>query len=104
MRVVGEVVRTAQGLAVLRSDDDGHPDIGTPVVDERLETVGQVVDILGPLDRPEDVDHPADRLQSLVDDWRADVRVAVVVRPEDGEPLCGPDHLADRPHSRIAAR
>ena len=52
MRAVGEVVRTAQGLAVLRSDDDDHPDIGTPVVDERLETVGRVVDVFGPVERP----------------------------------------------------
>ena len=52
MRAVGEVVRTAQGLAVLRSDDDGHPDIGTEIVDERLETVGRVVDVFGPVERP----------------------------------------------------
>ena len=51
MRAIGEVVRTAQGLAVLRSDDD-HPDIGTEVVDERLETVGRVVDVFGPVERP----------------------------------------------------
>jgi len=52
MRAIGEVVRTAQGLAVLRSDDDDHPDIGTEVVDERLETVGRVVDVFGPVERP----------------------------------------------------
>jgi RNA-binding protein len=60
MRAVGEVVRTAQGLAVLRSDDDGHPDIGTPVVDERLETVGRVVDVFGPVERPYLAVSPAD--------------------------------------------
>ena len=60
MRAVGEVVRTAQGLAVLRSDGDGHPDIGTPVVDERLETVGRVVDVFGPVERPYLAVSPAD--------------------------------------------
>ena len=60
MRAVGEVVRTAQGLAVLRSDDGDHPDIGTPVVDERLETVGRVVDVFGPVERPYLAVSPAD--------------------------------------------
>ena len=60
MRAIGEVVRTAQGLAVLRSDDDDHPDIGTPVVDERLETVGRVVDVFGPVERPYLAVSPAD--------------------------------------------
>ena len=67
MRRVGSVVRTAQGLAVLRADDadDGgggssgvaHDDavreeIGTPVLDDSLEEVGRVVDVFGPVDRP----------------------------------------------------
>jgi RNA-binding protein len=60
MRAVGEAVRTAQGLAVLRSDDDDHPDIGTEVVDERLETVGRVVDVFGPVERPYLAVSPAD--------------------------------------------
>ena len=52
MRRVGEVVRTAQGLAVARCPDDDHPDLGTEVVDQDLETVGRVVDVFGPVDRP----------------------------------------------------
>jgi RNA-binding protein len=52
MRRVGTVSRAAQGLAVVRSDDEGHPDIGTPVVDESLSTVGRVVDVFGPVARP----------------------------------------------------
>jgi len=52
MRRVGEVVRTAQGVAVVRSPDDSHPDIGTPVVDESLADVGRVVDVFGPVERP----------------------------------------------------
>lgn len=52
MRRVGEVVRTAQGLAVARCPDDDHPDLGTAVVDQDLEAVGRVVDVFGPVDRP----------------------------------------------------
>lgn len=52
MRRAGEVVRVAGGLAVARSDDHTHPDIGDRVVDERLEDVGEVVDVFGPVDRP----------------------------------------------------
>ncbi|MDQ2052283.1 Gar1/Naf1 family protein [Natronolimnohabitans sp. A-GB9] len=62
MRRVGSVVRTAQGLAVLRADDasgaDEHgtdafrDEIGTMVVDDSLESVGRVVDVFGPVERP----------------------------------------------------
>ena len=52
MRRVGEVVRTAQGLAVVRCPDEEHPRLGAAVVDEDLETVGRVVDVFGPVERP----------------------------------------------------
>ncbi|CCQ37237.1 tRNA/rRNA pseudouridine synthase complex protein Gar1 [Natronomonas moolapensis 8.8.11] len=52
MRRVGEVVRTAQGLAILRCSDETHPDIGTDVVDSELDDVGRVVDVFGPVERP----------------------------------------------------
>ncbi|MFC7233119.1 H/ACA ribonucleoprotein complex subunit GAR1 [Saliphagus sp. GCM10025308] len=68
MRRVGTVVRTAQGLAVLRaepvgdgdgddggdgtSNDSGRNAIGTMVLNDSLETVGRVVDVFGPVDRP----------------------------------------------------
>lgn len=52
MKRVGEVVRIAQELAVMRSPDDDHPDIGTPLVNQDLEEVGRVVDVFGPVDRP----------------------------------------------------
>jgi len=52
MKRLGEVVRTAQGLAIVRSPDQNYPDIGTAVVDEGLEEVGRVVDIFGPVERP----------------------------------------------------
>ncbi len=51
MKRVGEVVRIAQGLLVVRSSDD-HPDIGTSVIDENLDDVGTVVSVFGPVDRP----------------------------------------------------
>ncbi len=52
MNRLGSVVRTAQGLAIVRSPDTSTPDIGTPVVDELLTDVGRVVDVFGPVDRP----------------------------------------------------
>ncbi|MFC6835983.1 H/ACA ribonucleoprotein complex subunit GAR1 [Halomarina ordinaria] len=52
MKRVGEVVRTAQGLLVVRSPDDSHPGIGAGVLDENLDSVGRVVDVFGPVSRP----------------------------------------------------
>jgi RNA-binding protein len=52
MRRVGEVVRVAQNIAVVRSPDESHPDIGTGVVDEDLDELGRVVDVFGPVERP----------------------------------------------------
>ena len=49
---LGEVVRTAQGLAVLRCPDGEPPDVGTEAVDEQLNAVGRVVDVFGPVSRP----------------------------------------------------
>ena len=52
MQKLGEVVRTAQGLAVVRCSDADHPRMGTEAVDEQLTSVGRVVDVFGPVDRP----------------------------------------------------
>lgn len=52
MKRLGTVVRTAQNLAIIRSPSDDHPRIGTAVVDEQLQTVGRVVDVFGPVDKP----------------------------------------------------
>ena len=52
MQRLGEVVRTAQGLAVVRCPDDEPPDVGTRAVDEQLNEVGRVVDVFGPVSRP----------------------------------------------------
>ena len=52
MKRVGEVVRVAQNVAVVRAPDDDHVDIGTMVVGEDLEDLGRVVDVFGPVERP----------------------------------------------------
>jgi RNA-binding protein len=52
MQRLGQVVRTAQGLAIVRSPSEEYPNIGTTVVDEGLSTVGRVVDVFGPVSRP----------------------------------------------------
>lgn len=52
MKRVGEVVRTAQNLAVVRCPESEHPDFGTAVVDENLSDIGRVVDVFGPVDQP----------------------------------------------------
>jgi len=52
MRRVGSVVRTAQGLAVVRAPDETYADIGTTIVDDELTSVGTIVDVFGPVDRP----------------------------------------------------
>lgn len=52
MRRAGRVIGIAQGVAVLRAADDDPVTLGTPVVDERLERVGSVVDIFGSVERP----------------------------------------------------
>ncbi|WP_324757615.1 H/ACA ribonucleoprotein complex subunit GAR1 [Haloarcula sp. GH36] len=52
MRRLGEVVRVAQGLAVVRSPDDSYAALGTEVLDEQLTVVGTVVDVFGPVERP----------------------------------------------------
>lgn len=52
MHRIGSVVRTAQGLAIVRSPGEDHPDVGTDVVNESLDSIGRVVDVFGPVDQP----------------------------------------------------
>jgi RNA-binding protein len=52
MRRVGEVVRVAQGVAVVRLPGEDYPEVGTLVLDEDLEQLGEVVDVFGPVERP----------------------------------------------------
>jgi RNA-binding protein len=64
MRRLGTVTRTAQGLAIVRCDDDeGVPDVGTTAVDESLSDVGRVVDVFGPVSRPYLAVSPSDRVR-----------------------------------------
>ena len=71
MRRLGEVVRTAQGLAIVRCADDDPPRIGTAAIDDGLQPVGRVVDVFGSVERPylaitPEGDHPAMLLGSVV--------------------------------------
>ncbi len=52
MRRIGTVDRTAQGLAIVKIENDETPDIGLMVVDESLSTVGRIGDVFGPVDAP----------------------------------------------------
>ncbi|MFB6298965.1 MAG: H/ACA ribonucleoprotein complex subunit GAR1 [Halobacteriales archaeon] len=52
MQRIGSVVRTAQGSIVVRADEPTVPDVGATVVDESLTSVGRIVDVMGPVDRP----------------------------------------------------
>ena len=52
MKRVGDVVRPAQGLAVVRAPDETKPEFGITVVDENLTEIGRVVDVFGPVARP----------------------------------------------------
>ena len=52
MERLGTVVRTANRLAIARLPGDEHPRIGTEAVDEQLSSIGRVVDVFGPVERP----------------------------------------------------
>jgi RNA-binding protein len=52
MKRIGTVSRVAQGMAVVRASDEEYASVGTTVVDEELRTVGSVVDVFGPVERP----------------------------------------------------
>jgi RNA-binding protein len=52
MKRIGTVVRIAQGMLIARSPDETIPEVGDRVVDEALDSVGRVVDVIGPVARP----------------------------------------------------
>lgn len=52
MNRAGKAVRVAQGKLIVRAPEANHVDIGAELVDEELVTVGRVVDVFGPSDRP----------------------------------------------------
>jgi len=68
MKRVGEVVRIAQGLAIVRCPDEEYPSVGSEVVTDDLDAAGSIVDVFGPVDRPYVAVTPADgiRLPTLV--------------------------------------
>jgi len=70
MRRAGRVVGTAQNVAVVRATDEEYPAVGTELVDEHLESVGEVVDVFGPVEQPYlAVSPPSDRqVAALVGD------------------------------------
>lgn len=61
MKRAGKVVRVAQGLAIVRAENDEFPEIGTAVVDEQLDEIGRIVDVFGPVERPYLAVTPEDR-------------------------------------------
>ncbi|MFB6309064.1 MAG: H/ACA ribonucleoprotein complex subunit GAR1 [Haloarculaceae archaeon] len=63
MKRAGEVVRTAQNVAVVRCPDADYPAVGTTLVDENLDEIGDVVDVFGPVDRPYLAVSPADTVR-----------------------------------------
>lgn len=52
MQRAGTVIRVAQGMAIARSDGTDHPEIGGTTVSEQLDRVGEIVDVMGPIERP----------------------------------------------------
>ena len=66
MKRAGEVVRVAQGLAIVRCVDANHPDLGTKLLDQDLSTVGRVVSVFGPTDRPFLAVDPTNRPAALL--------------------------------------
>lgn len=68
MRRLGTLSRVSQGKGIVSIDDD-IPTISEAVVDETLTEVGNVVDVIGPIDDPYAVIDPADErhLADLLD-------------------------------------
>ena len=52
MKRIGEVKTITGSIAVVQGEDQTRPKIGIKVIDEKLEKVGHIVDIIGPVSRP----------------------------------------------------
>ena len=52
MKRIGEAKTITGSIAVVQGEDQTRPEIGTKVIDEKLEKVGHIVDIIGPVSRP----------------------------------------------------
>ena len=59
MRRAGVATAVAQGVTILESEGANPPGLGKNVVDDSLETVGTVVDVIGPVAHPYIVVSPA---------------------------------------------
>lgn len=60
MERAGVAESVAQGVLVVRCFGPDPPSIGETVVDERLDRVGTIVDVFGPVDRPYLAVNPAE--------------------------------------------
>ena len=52
MKRIGEVKTITGSIAIVQAEDQTRPKIGTKVIDEKLENVGRIVDVIGPVSRP----------------------------------------------------
>ena len=52
MKRIGEVRTITGSIAIVQGEDQTRPKIGTKVIDEKLENVGRIVDVIGPVSRP----------------------------------------------------
>ena len=52
MKRIGEVKTITGSIAIVQGEDQTRPKIGTKVIDEKLENVGRIVDVIGPVSRP----------------------------------------------------
>lgn len=59
MRRLGELERVGRGRGLVRVGPGEVPPLGATVVDESLETVGTVIDVIGPTSAPWAVVDPA---------------------------------------------
>lgn len=60
MQRAGTIKRIAGSVLIARSETPTVPEIGAETVDEHLDSVGRVVDVFGPVDRPYLAITPAD--------------------------------------------
>tara|TARA_A100001037_G_scaffold299113_1_gene324068 strand:+ start:11990 stop:12211 length:222 start_codon:yes stop_codon:yes gene_type:complete len=52
MKRIGEVKSITGSVALIQADENAYPKIGTKVINERLESVGHIVDVVGPVSKP----------------------------------------------------
>lgn len=65
MRRLGTVDRISQGKLLVAIEGNDPPRIGANVVDEMLDSIGTVVDVIGPVDAPLAVVNPTEGSPSV---------------------------------------